>query len=208
MALENFGDAAGLVDLVRRGRAADIATNRTKTFGDVASDRAGQELQQMTAQEDQAAAQQQQMSTILSQIGFIVNTKTGRFRPVLPGEDAGQPGPGEVLVKMSPDGQPQIAARGRGVMEKDVARLSRQGMPAQLDAGYKVPQQYAGLADIFGLSVQGDQSQEEQPTQEPTEEEPPPPPRQARRAAEMHRQLADIAAQGPEAIDAFIKGMR
>jgi hypothetical protein len=144
-------DAAQLVSMVREGRAArHLATQN------VPSSTAPTVADAREAAQAQAAAQQADPSQIAKSMQFRVNTKTGHFAPVLPGQDAGEPGPHDIIVMMDNDpSTPNILAQGKRVTSMDLARLSdpKRGIQPQLDPNFQVPEEYAGIAEALGLKV-------------------------------------------------------
>lgn len=166
-------DADGLVQAVRQSRLArqaastqDAPMTQTPTFGEVAEGRRAE--QQMMAEQQAAQPQQASPEDILGQIGFMVDVTKGTFKPILPGEQAQAPGPKEIVLKMQPDGQPQVVATGKRVSDMDLAKLQdpKRGIQPKLDPSYQVPQEYAGLAEALGLAPEGG-AEEVAPQEEP-----------------------------------------
>ena len=162
-------DADGLVQAVRQSRLATMAT-KTPTFGEVSENRRMEQQMMAEQQAAQQAAQPPQASPedILGQIGFLVDVTRGTFRPILPGEQAPEPGPKEIVLKMQPDGQPQVVGSGKKVTDMDLAHLQdpKRGIQPKLDPGYQVPPEYAGLAEALGLMPEGG-AEEAAPQEEP-----------------------------------------
>lgn len=160
-------DAAGLVQAVRQSRLAQqAASTKTPTFGEVSENRRME--QEAMAAEQAAQPQGPSPEDILGQIGFVVNVTKGTFRPVLPGEQAPEPGPKEIILQMQPDGTPQVVGQGKKVSDMDLAKLQdpKRAIQPKLDPGYQIPAEYAGLAEALGLAPEGG-AEEAAPQEEP-----------------------------------------
>lgn len=161
-----FGDMMtpkghALVNAVRASRLARMKPEevQTPTFGEVAAQTRDAQAQQA---EQAAAAPQgpdpEQVAAIQSQLKFVVDTKTGHFTPVLPGE--GDPGLSRHDIMVSMDGgQPNIVGQGKGVTPASLSRLmdpKRHPLQPQLNPSFKLPPQYAQLGSALGIPTEGE----------------------------------------------------
>ncbi len=142
--LEN-SDAKPLMDAVREHRASRLATaapvDRAPTVGDAEA-----------AQQQQAAQQ-----AFASQIRFLVDTRTGHFTPIMPGEQLPQPGAHDVIVGLNEDPtNPDLIAKGKSVKPANVARLTSGKVQPKLHPDFQVPDHMAEALGPF-------QQQQEQP---------------------------------------------
>lgn len=148
-------DAHQLVKTVREDRLArrnaKAPTTTTPTFGD--------SIAQRTAEMEQAAMQPPppDPAEVASQLAFLVDTRTGHFTPILPGEDPPQPGPHDILMKVDPQNPsvPNILAQGKSVTAASLSRLSnpQRNMQPTLHPNYQIPPQYAQLAQAMGVKT-------------------------------------------------------
>lgn len=152
-------DADTLVKMVRQDRLArQAAGTRTPTFGEVSENNRAMQAEAAAAQpspEEQAA----QTDQIAKSIRFLVDTKTGSFEPILPDQEQPMPGPHDIIMSVGDDPTtPNILAQGKRVTPAALARLGdpKRGIQPSLRPGYKVPEQYAGLAEALGLKAEGE----------------------------------------------------
>lgn len=146
--------AGPLINEVRQRRAAQIAaTERTPTFGEL-----GEERRAVQAEEQAIAADEPQAvgeAAIGGDIKFLVDTATGEFEPVLPGQADPQPGPGEILLTVDQENpsQPNILAMGKNVTSADIARLGNpeKQIKPMLRSGFQLPPEFEGLAESLGV---------------------------------------------------------
>lgn len=147
--------AGPLIDQVRQMRAARMAAaDRVPTFGEVSEERRA-----VQAEEQQMAAElpATQAASAASEIKFLVDTTNGEFEPVLPGQEDPQPGPREILVTVSPDGEPNVLAQGKRVTSADVARLGQpgRGVKPTLRSSFQLPPEFQQLAESLGITQGG-----------------------------------------------------
>lgn len=151
-------DADTLVKMVRQDRLARQAGGqRTPTFGEVAENNRAMQAEQAAQAGPSPEEQQAQTQAIAKSIRFLVDTKTGHFEPVLPEQEAPQPGPHDILMSVGDDPtQPNIIAQGKRVTPASLARLGdpKRGIQPALRPGYKLPEQYAGLGKALGLEAE------------------------------------------------------
>jgi len=148
------GPAGPLINEVRQRRAAQMAaTERTPTFGEL-----GEERRAVNAEEQAMAAdlpQEVGQQAIGGEIKFLVDTRTGEFEPVLPGQGDPQPGPSEILLTVNQEdpSQPNILATGQRVTSADIARLGNpeKQIKPTLRPGFQLPPQFEGLAESLGM---------------------------------------------------------
>lgn len=184
-ALLGDGSADNLIHAVRHSRAARIAdrlgsagaavmgegshvpSERMPTFGELG------EEQRMAQAATPAPQPQASPEDIMGQLAFVVDVRSGHLKPILPGEPEASPGPTEIVLKMQPDGQPNIVAQGKRVRPQDIARLQdpKRGVKPQLAPDYQVPPQYEGLAEALGIKQgEGQGPGAETPTASPQPE--------------------------------------
>lgn len=161
-------DADTLVKMVRQDRLARHAASGaqvTPTFGEVSDNARMQQAEQQGQAQQADADQQAQIAAIQKQIRFLVDTRTGEIEPVLPDQPDPRPGPHEIVMSMGDDPtQPNIISQGKGVTAQAIARLGdpKRGIQPALRKGYKVPEQYAHVAEALGLGPQQGAAQEPQ----------------------------------------------
>lgn len=154
-------DAEQLVKLVRQDRLArQAAGQQTPTFGELGEQNRMEQAAQAQAGPPQASPEEEQarIQQIAKSIRFVVDTKTGEFEPVLPDQPDPQIGPNDIFIALGDDPtMPNILAQGKRVTSADVARLGdpKRAMQPALRSTYKVPEQYAGLAEALGLKAEG-----------------------------------------------------
>lgn len=148
------GPAGPLINEVRQRRAAQAAAaERTPTFGEL-----GEERRAVNAEEQQIAADEPQAvgeAAIGGEIKFLVDTATGEFEPVLPGQADPQPGPSEILLTVDQENpsQPNILATGKRVTSADIARLGNpeKQIKPTLRSSFQLPPEFEGLAESLGV---------------------------------------------------------
>lgn len=147
------GPAGPLINEVRQRRAAQMAaTERTPTFGELGEERraVNAEEQAISASEPQAVGE-----SMTGDIKFLVDTATGEFEPVLPGQGDPQPGPGEILLTVNQEdpSQPNILATGKNVTSADIARLGNpeKAIKPTLRSSFQLPPEFEGIAESLGV---------------------------------------------------------
>lgn len=158
------GEAGPLIQQVRQGRAAREAMRpgRVPTFGEVSEEKNAAEAEEQALSENQP---REQMAQQASTIKFLVDTRTGEFEPVLPGQPDPQPGPTEILMVPNQEDPrtPEILAMGKRVTQADIARLGdpkRQVQP-KLRSSFQLPPEFQQLAESLGIT-QGEPAAEEE----------------------------------------------
>lgn len=142
-----------LLQTVRETRAARMPpVEETPTFGEI-----GEEKRTAAAQAEEAAAQQQaSIAEVQKQLKMVVDSRTGHFSPVLPGEADPTLGRHDILLSMA-SGAPEIVGQGKGVTSAAISKLmdpKRAPMQPTLNPSYKIPEQYAGIAEALGVKPQ------------------------------------------------------
>jgi hypothetical protein len=147
--------------------APDVTSSTAPTFGDAIADAAGSGATWVTPDEQAAAlglnasgesaASQEAISRAATekakaQVRFLVDTRSGHYKPLIGGVDAvdAQPGPHEILVQMGVNKDPSvptILAQGKNVTSARIARLAnpKNGIMPKLHPEYKGP-----LAKVLG----------------------------------------------------------
>lgn len=161
--MQTFGDMMtpkghALLNAVRETRAMrKPPTEETPTFGET-----GEEKRTAEAQAQEAEAQKQaSIAEVQKQLKMVVDSRTGHFTPVLPGEAEPTLGRHDLLLSMA-SGAPEIVGRGKGVTSMAISRLmdpKRAPMQPTLNPNYKIPKQYAGIAQALGVDQPTDEEE-------------------------------------------------